>query len=333
MDPDVLRVLEFDKVKGILAGYATTSRGKQKAAALLPMDDAESIRHALQETSEMAQALSAAFPLPLGPVEDITAPAERARAGGGPLEPSLLWRMAECLDAANRVARSLQRLGSEFPALAALGRTIPRCEEPVQRIRKCIDGAGLVLDGASAELKAVRRRIRSLRKRIEETLRRLIEHPNVRPHLQYPNPTICRDRYVLPVNAYRKNEIPGLVHGSSDSGATLYIEPMAVIEPGNDLSAAIAEEEEEVRRVLWQLTRMVAAECENIVTAADRLAEVDLLRAKGLMSNAFAMCKPEVTPARSLELKEARHPLLVWLTCPDDRTTPRAEDLDPGAVA
>ncbi len=332
MDTDVLRVLEFGKVKEILAGYAVTSRGKRKVQALQPLHERFQVTHALQQTTEMARALAEGFTLPIGPVEDVTAPAERAAAGGGPLEPSLLWRIAECMDVANRVGNSLRRLASSAPSLAAMGESIPQQPELVQRIRSSVDASGMVLDGASPELRAVRRHIQTLRKKIESILRRLVEHADVRPHLQYQNPTICRDRYVLPVNAYRKHEVQGLVHGASDSGATLYIEPMEIIEPGNDLSAALAEEEEEVRKILWQLTRHVGAECDNIRAAVDRLGEVDLVRAKGLMSNAFQMCKPQLAGAKSLELKEARHPVLLWLTRPQDRTTPGADDLDFDAV-
>jgi DNA mismatch repair protein MutS2 len=332
MDDDVLRVLEFGKVKGILAGYAVTARGKRKVDALRPMDDLPTIRYALDETHQMAQALAEGFTLPLAPVEDLTPVAERARAGGGPLEPQLLWRIAECLDMAARVSNSLQRLGGTYPCLGALGRSVPECPGLVAQIRSSIDASGIVMDGASEDLKAIRHRIRSLRKRIEEVLRRLIASPAVRPHLQYPNPTICRDRYVLPVNAYRKHEVAGLVHGSSDSGATLYIEPIQIVEAGNDLGEAIGEEEEEIRRVLWQLTRSVAAESDNIVAAVDRLGDVDLLRAKALMSIAFRMCRPEANAAGVLEMRTARHPLLVWLTCADGRAAPRADDLNLDAV-
>jgi DNA mismatch repair protein MutS2 len=332
MDNETLRALEFAKVTGVLAAYAVTARGKRRADALRPMDDPEAIRYALQETDEMAQAMAEGLTLPLAPVEDVTPAAQKARAGGGPLEPQALWRVAECLDMANRVANSLLRAGSGHPALSALGQSIPQSPELVAHIRSTVDASGMVLDEASDDLKAVRHRIRTLRRRIEEMLRRLIANPDVRPHLMYQNPTMCRDRYVLPVNAFRKHDVPGLVHGSSDSGATLYIEPLQVIEPGNELGEALGAEEEEVRRVLWRLTRSVGAECDNIAAAVDRLTEVDVLRAKALMSIAFGMCRPEVNEAGVLELTEARHPLLLRLTCPAGTVAPRGEDMDFAAV-
>ena len=332
MDASALRALGFAKVTDLLAGYAVTDLGKRKAAALLPLRDEADARYALDATTEMARALAGNYTLPLAPVDDVATPAAKARAGGGPLEAQTLWRIATCMDMAGRVAASLMRMGADFPVLTSMGTTMPQCPELVRAIRQAIDGAGMVLDGASQELKTIRKRVHTLRRRIEEMLRRLVARPDVRPHLQYANPTIFRDRYVLPVNAYRKHEIPGLVHGSSDSGATLYIEPMGIIEPGNELTATVAEEEEEVRRILWELTRAVAAEADQVTAAADRLAEVDVVRAKGVMSNAFGMCRPELSGSGALELRGARHPLLLHLTRPDDVSVPSRIHLDFDAV-
>ncbi|MHC4788695.1 MAG: endonuclease MutS2, partial [Planctomycetota bacterium] len=332
MDEDALRALEFGKVTDALGAYAVTPRGRRMARTLRPMKGEGPLRRALQETTEMAEALAEGFHLPLGPIEDVSPAAERARAGGGPLEPRVLWRIAECTEAASRVAGSLQRLGGSYPALAALGRSVPQLPELAKAIYSAIDASGMVVDGASPELKAIRRRIRSLRKRIEGTLRRLTEDPAIRPHLQYANPTLCRERYVLPVNAYRKHEVAGLVHGSSDSGATLYIEPMQVIELGNELAEEVGKEEEEVRRILWELTRRVAADCEGILSAVERLGAVDLVQAKARMSLAFRMCPPQISADGRLELRGARHPLLLRLSCPADRTAPEQEDVDFDAV-
>ena len=332
MDEHALKVLEFDKVTRVLAAYAATSRGKRMAEALRPLRESASVRQALQETSEMARALQGEFRVPIGAVEDVSPLARRSQAAGMPLEPMAFWRIAETLDAANRVGRSLRRLGSTYPALLGLGHSIPELPDLVAAIRATVDSAGLVRDGASAGLKAVRVRIRSLRRRIEERLGRMVRDAAIRPHLQYENPTIHRDRYVLPVNAYRKTGVPGLVHGSSDSGATLYVEPMEIVPLGNELGEALGQEEEEVRRVLRALTRDVAAEADAIVHVVDSLGHVDLVRAKALMSNAMRMCEPELVGQGALELSEARHPLLLYLTRPEERPGPKAEDLDFDAV-
>ena len=332
MKTDAERLLEFGKIAEILSGYAVTPRGKHKARALRPMDDEDAIRLAVRETSEMVHALGNAFTLPLAPVEDVSRHAERARAGGGPLEPAVLWKIAQCLDMADRIAASLQRLGGRYPALVNLGYSIPQSPELTPSIRSAIDPSGFVLDNATPELKRIRNRIRTLRTRIEETLRRMVESSQIRPHLQYPNPTIFRDRYVLPVNAYRKQEVEGIVHGSSDSGATLYIEPMRIIDAGNELSEVIGEETDEVQRILWQLTREVGLQCEDVAAAVESVGTVDVLRAKAMISSAFSMCAPAVGTAPVLDLHEAYHPLLLWLTRPSDSHAPQKQDLDFDAV-
>ncbi len=327
MDEDAQRLLEFGKITEILSRYAATAMGRKKAADLRP-DPAElNPRRALQQTSEMAEVLRDTS-LPLGGVEDVSRHARRAAAGGGPLEPAALWQIESSLETAQRIANWLIRRGGGYPALRALGQTMPVCPDLREAIRAAIDPGGKVKDDASPELKSIRRRITGLRNAIEKALRRIIGDGNVSPHLQYPNPTMCRDRYVLPVNAYHKNAVPGLVHGSSDSGATLYVEPMEVVEQGNELGEAIGEEEEEVQRILWELTGEVGRESEAIISTCDHLGRVDLVRAKARMSNALRMCEPELTSGRVLELRGARHPLLLWLTRPKEEGLPGEAALD-----
>ncbi len=342
MDEHAQRVLEFGKVLRVLSRYTATEMGRRKALALAPVAEAETLRAALRRTTEMTEALREGYTLPLGSVEDVTSEVERARAGGGPLEPAVLWKISGCLESAQRVASSLQRRGSSYPALRKLGESVPTAPQLLEEIQGTVDAKGRVVDGASPELKAIRERSRRLRGKIEESLRRIIKDPSVRPHLQYPNPTMCRERYVLPVDAYSRNAVPGLVHGSSDSGATLYVEPMEVIDSGNELAEVLGEEEEEVRRILWEMTRAVAAESDAILGAIRRLGEVDLVRAKARLSAAFRMCPPEAVepPGGRLELRDARHPLLLWLTRPSapegtegERPAPaKEEDLDFEAV-
>ena len=327
MDEDAQRLLEFGKITEILSRYAATAMGRRKALELRPDPAMLNPRRALQQTSEMAEVLQDTS-LPLGGVEDVSRHARRAAAGGGPLEPAALWHITASLETAQRIANWLIRRGGGYPALRALGQAMPVCPDLLEAIRAAIDPGGKVKDDASPELKSIRRRITGLRNAIEKTLRRIIGDSDVSPHLQYPNPTMCRDRYVLPVNAYHKNAVPGLVHGSSDSGATLYVEPMEVVEQGNELGEAIGEEEEEVQRILWELTGEVGRESEAIISTCDHLGHVDLVRAKARMSNALRMCEPELTSGRVLELRGARHPLLLWLTRPKEEGLPGEADLD-----
>ncbi len=332
MPANILQLLEFDKVCQVLACYAITPAGKVRAAALVPLREPDAVRRALQETSEMAEALARTFTLPLEPVEDVTPYAQRATSANIPLEPAALCRIAESMRMCARAANALKRLSYDCPALAQIGRDMPQCPELTERIGAALDRNARVLDGASPQLRAVRRRIRAQRQAVEQTLKRMCESANIRPHLQYASATICHDRYVLPVNAYRKHEVRGIVHGSSDSGATLYIEPLSIVEAGNALAAALGEEDEEVQRILWHLTHSVAAQADEICAAAEALSRVDIIRAKGAMSNAFGMCAPRISEDGFLNLQQARHPLLTYMTRPENSRAPEAKNLHPHDV-
>ena len=330
MDAEVPRLLEFDKVKKILRALAAGEPGRQWIDALQPSDDPAAIAAALEQTTQMRAALEDDFRLPMAAVSDVRGAAQRAAGGAAPLEPAVLWTVAESLDCASRAANALKRLGSAYPALVALGEAVPGCDELVRDIRSAIDASGGVKDDASPLLAGFRRRIRSLRKNIERRLERLVAASAVRAYLQYPKPTICRDRYVLPVNARFKHQFPGLVHGCSDSGATLYMEPMETIDLGNELRQCLDQEDEELRRILLALTRQVGAWSGSIIETIDRLGELDGICAKGRMSQIYRMTPPTVTQGRVLQLSRARHPILLRLTQHDaeDGTGQGGPDFD-----
>jgi len=321
-DAEVIRLLEFPKVRRIVGGYTTTDPGAQCVEAIEPVDDAAAIAQALQQTSQMRKAIVAGLALNLGEVRDVRKEVERAAAGGGPLETVVLNHIADSLEAGCRVAKALQRLGSGFPVLVSLALTIPRCGELAGRIRACIDASGRIKDEASPVLARLRRRIRAVRSQIEKRLDRLINHSHVQEFLQYPKPTICRERYVLPVNANFRREVPGVVHGSSDSGATLYIEPRQIVDQANELSELADQAQEEETRILMDLSEAVGARCEEVSSVVAKLAQVDAVRAMARMSLDYAMTEPNVTGERTLELKEARHPLLLRLTTEEGRREP-----------
>jgi len=314
MDPDVVRLLELPSVLGILASLTSTATGRELALALEPMDDAGRVALALSETAELIEASRREFSASLGGTPDVRAPVQRAAAGGGPLEGPVLWQIASMCEAAERVKGALERLGERYPSLLAIGARVPPCAELARQIKAAIDPSGAVKDDAGPRLASMRRKIQSLRRRIEGALESLTRRRDVRPHLQYPNPRFWRGRYVLPVNARQRGHVRGIVHGTSDSGATLYVEPLSVVGFGNQLTEAQGAEEEEVRAILWELTRAVARDSRSLLAAQRELALVDLIQAKARMAARYQMSRPVVTPAGALELEGARHPILLSLT-------------------
>jgi len=314
MNADAIRILEFPAVREMLAGFTSTPPGRELALALEPQDDLEGVKEALALAREMVEAWGHSFNTPVSGTEDVRQLVHHARAGGSPLEGMALRHVAFLCDAAQNVGRGLERLGETSPLLSDIGGAIPRLPEIVRGVRKSISAEGKVLDDASERLAELRARIRRLRRKIEDTLSTMIRSSAVAPYLQYPNPSIHRDRYVLAVNANHKHQVRGIVHGSSDSGATLYVEPTQTIEMGNELGAAEGAEQEEVAVILWKLTRHVAAENRQILAAQKMLAEVDLLVAKARMAQRYAMARPTITESKVLELHGARHPILLRLT-------------------
>ena len=332
MDPDAIRLLEFPALKDILAGFTSSGPGRALALGLEPLDDPEEIELHLTRAAEMVEASEREFRVPLSGVEDISSPVRRADAGGVPLEPALLWQIASFCGIATAVGRALDRLRGSFPALGQLSDQIPLCPELESRIKAAVDAGGKVKDNATPRLAELRGRVRGVLRQIQDTLNALVRSRTVGPHLQYPNPTICRERYVLPVNAKHKSQVKGVVHGTSDSGATLYVEPFETLELGNQLSEAQGEEQEEVNAVLRELTRHVAHEEHALLAAQQGLAEVDLILAKARMAKRYRMCRPTVTSGRTLDLREARHPILLRLTELDESEEWVRRDTDFDAV-
>ena len=332
MHPDAIRLLEFDTVRHILAGFTSSGPARELALGLEVLEDTGEIDLALTQTAEMLQASEREFRTPAGGVPDVREHVLRAAAGGGPLEGQALWHVATLCEAATGVAAGLARVAQGYPSLGALGARIPPVKDVEKRVKAAVDASGRVMDKASPRLAELRRRILALRRKIEDTLVSLIHNRSIAPHLQYPNPRLHHDRYVLPVSAKRRSGVRGIVHGTSDSGATVYVEPIQIIDDGNELSEAVGAEEEEVEAILWGLTRVVADASEDLLTAQGVLAEVDLLVAKVGMARRYRMSRPTVSRGRLLELREARHPILLWLTehAGDDESARREPDF--GAV-
>lgn len=309
-----------------------TRPGRELVQELEPMDDPDKIRRAISETAEMVEASGSTFRSPLSGVEDVREPVQRAAAGGGPLEGSVLLNIARLCDAAEVVGGALKRLGQTAPHLSGLGKEIPACEELKEHIRSTINAEGRVKDDASPELRKLRRQVKRLRRQIEDSLESLTQSSSMSRHLQYSKPSIYRDRYVLAVKSHHKSSVDGIVHGTSDSGATVYVEPMKTFELGNELSEAVGREEEEVKKILWKLTRHVSHENRPLLRSQDLLARVDLILAKARMADHYQMCQPRITDGKVMDVREARHPILLSLTEPDDANPDQRDGPDFDAV-
>ncbi len=327
MDERSLRVLEFDKIRERLAAFASFSLGVERCLALTPTDD---LRLALEwqaETDEARQLLEAKSDVHLGAVHDLRPQLEQA-VRGIPLVPADLNNIRYTLQRARTLQRTLSRLSDQFPHIADIAERIAVPPGLIEEIGRCIDDRGEVLDSASEALARIRQELRGAHAQLLERLQRIIAAPANAPFLQELIITQRQGRYVVPLRAEFRGRIPGLVHDQSGSGATLFIEPMAVVDLNNKWREAQLAEEEEIRRILAALTALVAAAAEPIRRTVEALADLDLVFAKARYANALRATRPVLLdfesraggadrtsgavrhPGSTIRLIEARHPLL-----------------------
>jgi DNA mismatch repair protein MutS2 len=312
MDLHTLSLLEFDKVRDLLAGYTVTSLGKELALHLEPGTDAGRIRADLRLVTEMTRALEAGHVPPFGGVRDVRLVVRRA-AIGTMLSAAELLDVAETLTATGAIYRYRARLDERHTGLNDLLTGVEDLGAVAKTIGGCIDGRGHVLDMASPALATVRQQLFDLDEKVKSEIRRLLRDPELRKALSYPNATVHGDHHVLPVAANHRHKVPGVVHRVSGTGETVYVEPAAVAHLGAERVALKGEEDREVRRILRRLSGDVARVARPLGYALDVIARLDLIAAKGKWSRDYAMDEPDVNMDGKLWLRNARHPLLEHL--------------------
>ncbi len=313
MNNDVLRTLEFDGVRTLVARHAATSLGKTRARQLSPLESRSLVQEALAEVDEATALLSAGRSLPFGGIEDLAPYFRSIRDRGGPLEADELQRVARCLIGLESLRRVLASFADGTAPLLARGATrFGEFERLSDEIARCIDG-GVVVDQASVKLSEIRREIQRLREVLRRRLEGILRSAEMRPHLQAPGFTIRNGRYVIQVRAQSRRQVRGVLHDHSQSGATVFIEPHAIVAEGNALSDSLDEERAEITRILQRLTRAVFDEERALMRSLAAAGHADLVWAKARSAKAFAWCPAEIPEDLQLHLKGARHPILVEL--------------------
>ncbi|MGD9030657.1 MAG: endonuclease MutS2 [Anaerolineae bacterium] len=313
-----LSTLEYPKIVDALASHASFSAGEQRALALEPTSDPAEIRHRLETTSEARALLDDRPGTSIGGAHDVRSLAAAAERGVV-LSPTDLLDVRDTLTAGRRLHRTLSRLESLFPHLAHSAGRIRPCQDIIEDISRCIDERGDVRDEASPELSRIRREVDIAHARIQEKLGNIISSARNAPYLQEPIITRREGRYVIPLKAQFKDRIPGVVHDRSSSGVTLFIEPLSAVHLNNTWRELQLEEEQEVQRILAQLSDQVGARAEDIAATVDALADLDLAFAKARYAEAIDASQPEIVafadrkdghPGSMVRLLAARHPLL-----------------------
>ncbi|GAB4557095.1 MAG: endonuclease MutS2 [Anaerolineae bacterium] len=331
MDEKALKTLEFDKILARVADLTSFSGGRDLALALRPTADLEEARERLAETREARALLAQKTDVHLGGVRDVRPLLEQAERAIS-LVPSDLLDIRNTLVRAQTIRRTLSRLAGQFPHLAEIAARIEPCPGLTEEISRCIDDRGEIMDSASPALAHIRSEMRIAHDRLMALMERIVSSPANQPYLQEPIVTQRQGRYVIPLRAEFKGRIPGLVHDQSASGATLFIEPLAAVELNNRWREKQLEEEKEIRRILAQLTEMVAEEAVYIEQTVEALAQLDLVLARARYADLIEATEPEIIPFQPsrpvtradgtqpaepflhpgsvIELRRARHPLL-----------------------
>jgi DNA mismatch repair protein MutS2 len=320
-----LSTLEFPKVLERLVAYASFSAGEEKARTLAPETDWHEIRWQLETTSEARALLDAKPDTSLGGAHDAR-PFVAAAERGATLPPGELLDVRDTLVSARVLHRILTKLDEQFPHLADIAGRIMLCPDVITEISRCLDDRGVVRDNASPELARIRREVRIAHDRIQDKLQRIIGSPRNIPFLQEPIITQREDRYVIPLKADFKGRIRGVVHDMSASGATVFIEPLSVVELNNAWRELQVQEKQEVERILASLSSLIADYAIEIKLTVEALADLDLAFAKAKYADAIDATAPELVsnqptgqpanqampshPGCTIHLIEARHPLL-----------------------
>ncbi len=312
MDEHSLVCLDFARIRELLAGYAFTGLGRSLAEHVNPVTRAALVRRWLAQVAELQRIVEQRGLPPFGGITDVREVLTRCAP---PLRVSVeeVASIGDTLAGTHNVAAYLRDLPEGFPELQHLAARIGDFQTIADRIRTVIDERGRVRDDASPKLQRVRADIQQADHAMHSAVEGLLHDARVRRMLQFPNHTFHGDRLVLPLRAEYRGRLDGIIHRTSDSGATIYVEPAAVVEINNRVSNLRSEEQEEIGRLLWELVHEIHLNVKEIRATLDTLAVIDLIAAKVRFAKDFELRCPQITDECRLNVRTARHPLLVDL--------------------
>ena len=305
-----LRALEFDRIVSAVRGLALTPMGEERLGRLQPHTDAGKVAQLLAATSETAQFIIKNGSLPLRASTELPSILGSLAIEGRALEAPRLLALATFLESIEETRAAIRRVAGAFPLVEQAAAGASSFSREVAQVRDKIDASGEVVDTASPELKLIRERLRKQKSRLRGTLESYLRGKETAKYLQEQVVTERNGRYVLVVRTEHRSGIPGIVHGASTSGASLYLEPLSTVEINNEIVALEEQEAEEVRRILLALTdtfRFRPLELQRTIEAAT---ELDILQARARFSQSIDGIVPRLSTDGAFELQAARHPLL-----------------------
>jgi DNA mismatch repair protein MutS2 len=318
MDSKTLEILEFPRVREILAEYTSFSASREQALRLQPSSDFEKVSLLLGQSAEARRLLSLEPGFSIGGVVDVCETVKMA-ARGKVLESVSLVEIRDTVIAISLVRTKLAKLSQELPLLWRVAQDIVDLRRLAEDIGDCFTQNGEVLDAVSPRLAEVRGQLRRIREQLLQRLQNMMSSARGHRIIQEPIITEREGRYVIPVKVEFRKEIKGIVHDVSNTGATVFVEPWATVELGNDIRELVLEERREIERILRELSGKVGVYEAEISRNIDLVAELDLALSKARYAEKVNAAEPIITGFDSdkecpdqvmLKLVSARHPLL-----------------------
>lgn len=314
MHKDSMVLLEFDKVRGMLTGFAVSDPGKRMIAKLEPSINRAVIESRQAETSEARAIVDQYSSIPLHSLTGIEAILEKPDKGLT-LTPEELSQICGFLEEVKRLKRFMRDKGHLAPNISSYALSLAELDELAEEIRRSIRG-GQVDDKASPDLEKIRKKAAVFADRIKNKVEDLLRSPACRPYLQESLVSIRQGRYVVPVKSECRRNVRGQILDTSASGATVYIEPLEVTRFQDELNLLRMQEEKEVYRVLSALTALVCQSRQQLSVNIEAMAQLDFTFAKGKFSRALGGAGVRVNTGNTIDIKEGRHPLLGSIAVP-----------------
>ena len=304
-----LRVLEFPKIRARMAALATTEMGRACALELMPSSDPFLVRRMQQQTEEASTVLAYNGSNPMAAFTDVR-PFLKLAQIGSTLSAKAILQIADAMKASRLVRSALVTDREDTPLLTELGSRLYANRRLEEDIFDAILSEDEISDHASSELADIRRHIRVLNDRIRDKLNSIVRSPSTVKYLMDAIITMRNGRYVVPVKAECRANVPGIVHDQSGTGSTLFIEPMSVVEAGNELKQWAVKEKNEIERILAAFSAQIGPDAELIGDSLENLAEIDMIFARAALGRSMNAVPPKLNEEGRVNLIRARHPLI-----------------------
>ncbi len=311
MDKHLFTVLDYSKIKELLEKSIFTDPGKRYLKKIYPSSNFSVVQEWLHETTEMKNIIKQEGNLPLMPLPNIESEIKKTRIQGSILTANTLLSIARILECVSLVRDFLNKVpDEECPLIKNKVSQLKVFRLLEKEIKRCINEETEIVDEASPELKKVRQRIRSIEKRVRDRLEHMIRDPQNRSFIQDDIVTIRQGRYVLPIKQQEKGKFPGIVHDKSESGVTVFIEPLPIVDLNNEIRDLHQEGKREEYKILEKLTALVGQNGVDILNSYQDLGYLDLIHAKAKISIDMRAIEPNINNKGTIHLFKARHPFL-----------------------